>query len=318
MRWQQEPEKGVISCDFGALSAIMRRQLDDTWKCSFVIEGDPLKVIDSFEYKCPLTLSSIQNYAEKYGRALDGYLSARPQQSKKLKERVWLEQARRLWPAFPDGHVIDSEEPDFLIATDAGFIGVELTTVWKPPLVSALPAKTIAGNYDSIVKKAKKRFEASSRSPHDVQVMFSGDAELERDPNVLIDRLACFVEANARIGVTRYWEALSGPPNELPSGFAWIGIHPPLGDKGCWHCLHFGDAFPLSYDELARAVAQKNTRLPSYLGKAAVNWLVLVVAFPEWGSPSIPGEVTTWKFASGFQKILLFCCEHGRVLDVSG
>lgn len=146
--------------------------------------------------------------------------------------------------------------------------------------------------------------------------MFSPGAELERNANVLIERLMRFVQTHSSGPPSRSWSRRSDWENELPPRFEMICICPPLTEGGSWQCSHFGDILPLAYEDLANRVAQKNNRLSSYRSKAAVNWLLLVADFIQQGTLSVPREAESWTFVSGFEKIFLFSREHGRVLDI--
>jgi hypothetical protein len=46
---------------------------------------------------------------------------------KKARERAYLERFRENFASFPEGEVIPSEHPDFLVKTQPRWIGIELT-----------------------------------------------------------------------------------------------------------------------------------------------------------------------------------------------
>jgi hypothetical protein len=50
-----------------------------------------------------------------------------PQGSKKLRERAHLEAFRQAHSGFPSGVICETEEPDFVVQTSAGTLGIEHT-----------------------------------------------------------------------------------------------------------------------------------------------------------------------------------------------
>lgn len=185
--------------------------------------------------------------------------------------------------------MIDSEEPDFLLRQHADDpIGVEVTTLWQPPVSSRFSPRELMGNQDRIVRQAQAHYGALGKTRHDVSVVFSPEVKSERNSNLLVERLVRFVELNGGDAINRGWQ---GPPlgnDILPPGFMWIGIHSPVSETGFWWCNHYGDTFPLSEADVADAIARKHSRIAAYRLQATVNWLLLVVPFPSWGTPSFP------------------------------
>ena len=97
------------------------------------------------------------------------------QAAKKDKERRFVEIfAEKLGP-FPPGKLIDSESPDFLVATPEGVIGIEVTKIHH-----ANERRQQESECRSLVDAACRLYESESTIPLEVKVHFGGSTQFNK------------------------------------------------------------------------------------------------------------------------------------------
>ncbi len=89
------------------------------------------------------------------------------QPAKKDEERRFVEILAKELDAFPPGKLIDSESPDFLVATSEGVIGIEVTKIHH-----ADGPRQQESEYRSLVNAACRLSESESTVPLEVKVHF--------------------------------------------------------------------------------------------------------------------------------------------------
>jgi hypothetical protein len=218
---------------------------------------------------------------------------------KKRVEQQYIEEARGVSTIFPSGELVPHERPDFLLRTDVGSVGIELTELCREA------PRAEAGRLAKIPKRAQQRYgRAEDADPVDVSIAFWRAEEIGM--NDLSNSLADFVYRNRRTRGSEFKEA-------LPGGYCHIGIHDPIEADGRWHGVRAFDTILASREFLQACITEKNERLPVYLLSAARVWL-LIINDRFLG----PGEVyarldhvAQWKFNFDFDKVLLFSREPG-------
>jgi hypothetical protein len=97
------------------------------------------------------------------------------QAAKKDKQRRFVEIfAEKLGP-FPPGKLIDSESPDFLVATPEGVIGIEVTKIHH-----ADKRRQQESECRSLVDAACRLYESESTIPLEVKVHFGGSTQFNK------------------------------------------------------------------------------------------------------------------------------------------
>jgi hypothetical protein len=214
--------------------------------------------------------------------------------TKKEIERRYMEEARLASPLFPSGPLHDHERPDFLISTDSGVLGIEVTELCReePRAESGRLCKV-----PDAAKMAHSRLSGSTGV--DVSLVFSRYAS-EIPFNSLRDSLVNFVRDH-EIGSTFN--------RDLPKGYSHIGIHSPFGDPaGRWHAPRAFDVVPAGRALLDSRINEKNQRVPKYRSAARTVWLLIVNdTFLGPGEVVVRrDELAQWTFSFDFDQVLVF------------
>ena len=229
--------------------------------------------------------------------------AALPASRKKRVEIRYVDEARRTSSIFPIGDLVPQERPDFLLHTDGGTVGIEVTELCREQ------QRAEGGKLSKVADKARDLYSRLANSgPIDVYASFAPDTE-----NIgfrqLTSGLANFVDANRQ----NHGSSFDWNDCELPEGYCYIAIDPaqePIGDWRTFKC--FGST--LAPKELLEScIADKNLRLPDYRQTAGEVWL-LIVNDQFLGAGEVyarPDHLAQWKFAFDFEKVLLFSRERG-------
>ncbi|HXJ91627.1 MAG TPA: hypothetical protein VMT20_01955 [Terriglobia bacterium] len=142
--------------------------------------------------------------------------------NKKRIEAHFMEEARRACAVFPAGELKPHEKPDFLLLTDRGKLGIEVTEICRED------PRAEAGRLSKIPDKAKELYSRYPQAePVDVSVAFGRAEEVASIASkVLTKSLADFVYAHRT--------EKTGFKRDLPQGFLYIGILRPR-DQPHWH-----------------------------------------------------------------------------------
>jgi hypothetical protein len=226
---------------------------------------------------------------------------------KKRVEELYLEEARDVSTIFPDGKLEPHERPDFLIATDHGRLGIEVTELCREE------PRAEAGRLSKVPEKARLLYETlPNATPVDVSIAFFRAEDVRF--NVLTKSLADFVYAHRN-------HRGKGLERSLPRGYCHIGIHDHLETGGRWRGVRAFDTVVASKEQLAACIAAKNTNVQEYRLSAPHVWLLIVN--DQFLGPgevyACPDHLARWRFAFDFDKVLLFSREpggSGRVIQI--
>jgi hypothetical protein len=184
---------------------------------------------------------------------------------KKRLETSYLEEARRVSSIFPSGDLIPHEKPDFLLRTDAGTIGIEVTELCRQE-----PRAEEA----RLSKVSNMAREGYSRLPNicsiDVSASFAPDTE-NIGPHQLTNGLVNFVYANRHEMGAYDWN-----DRQLPEGYCYIALHPAREPIGNWRTFKAFDTTLAPEELLATCIERKGLRLSHYRVAAREIWLLIV------------------------------------------
>jgi hypothetical protein len=249
------------------------------------------------------------------------------QRRQKEIERLTLESARCACSLFPSGEIELFEEPDLKIRKDAGWLGIELTELLRPPEENGFRPVQTEDFHREVIHSAETRYRATGAPPVDVLVYFFDEkrskledpegwsrledrktgSKLEKMAQSLADFVTDRPLASGRAG------KLFSRRADLPTGFEVIRIAPP--PRSNWWSGESANLSALDQAQLAAVIDEKNELLPKYRAKANCPiWLLVTITIAR-GVP-IPSGVDNWKFASNFDKVLLFSEIDNRVFDI--
>src|SRR5215217_263934 len=92
----------------------------------------------------------------------------------KAKERAYLQRFHENFADFPDGEVVSSERPDFLIKAGSGRIGIEVTEyhVQEPDEGWGSPMRAQEGTEDKVLRMASEKHQSKGLPPVIVHVLW--------------------------------------------------------------------------------------------------------------------------------------------------
>jgi hypothetical protein len=221
----------------------------------------------------------------------------------KARERAFLETARRLYPWFPPGEIVEHEAPDFLLVDGADRIGIEVTQLFQSPKHgSPYRPHQVAKFHRRVMEIADRR--AKSMRPLDVLVYFDYRAQMD-DPEASAQALLKFVGAHG----SGTYDQLDG----IPHGFSVIRIAEPLANQiPRWYCLDSGETLAVDAEMLSQIIRSKDRLVPTYRRSADRVWLLVASSFWEFASNFyVPKEAENWRFDFDFDKVLLLSSESG-------
>jgi hypothetical protein len=229
---------------------------------------------------------------------------------KKLRETAYMEEARRASPIFPRGELVPQEKPDFLLRTESGTIGIEITELCREA------PRAEGGRLSKVADGAKAIYNGMANAQTvDVSAAFSEQAESVRS-NDLTNSLAEFVYRNRENRGSSFTLT-----RDLPNGYCDVGIYEPskrIDPTGHWHAVQVFDGVLVTKELLESRIEEKNQRLREYRLSAPTMWL-LIVNDQFLGPGEVyahPEQLAEWKFAFDFEKVLLFSREPGGTGEV--
>jgi hypothetical protein len=101
---------------------------------------------------------------------------------KKARERTFLQRFRENFAEFPEGKVVLSEHPDFLVKTQPRWIGIELTEyhVQEPDEGWGSPMRALEGTEDKVLRMASEQYQSKGFPPVVVNVLWHPHQALDR------------------------------------------------------------------------------------------------------------------------------------------
>ena len=239
--------------------------------------------------------------------------------TKKRIERAYLELARTWHAAFPQGSLVESEAPDFLVSSPECRFGFEVTQLFQSPSNSPFAPRQIESFRDWVIRRAEAIYSLSGNPSVDVNAYFSVRPAEKQRKEQLAQAFAEFVRANYPQDGKVLNFSESERASTLPSGFGAVSIaRPLLGGSRRWFAGGVGETKLLTYDLINEVISAKNSLVAGYRARANKVWLVIAVdIFPFSASFSVPAEVDTWRFDHEFDQVLLLSRQESKVWVLS-
>jgi hypothetical protein len=221
--------------------------------------------------------------------------------SKKIRERDFLERARRATSIFPSGNLDAHEEPDFLLLADLGTVGIEVTELCPEEL------RAEDARLSRVSEDARARYnQLANAGPLDVIACFAPVTE-----NIALRQLtkglADFVYANRHNK-----EAFDWHEHDLPEGYSCIAIHSTREPN--WQCLTCNNTALATKQLIDSCIEKKSRRLPDYRAAASEIWLLIVIdEFLRCGGVHADADyLEKWHFTFDFEKVIVFSRAPGH------
>ena len=225
---------------------------------------------------------------------------------KKAVEQTYLDEARRTSALFPDGCYEEYERPDFLVRTDRGVLGIEITA-----LCNQQPRAT-AGRLGNVVHAVERRYRSAKQpTPVDVVVAFSPRAEGIHSEG-LTRTLLDVVQARQATDVVAP-ELANGAWQLFERGFLHVGVHEPLHEDGRWTWIRRFQTTLAPQGLLRSCIEDKETRVADYRRAADEVWLLIVndLFLGPGEVYARPDDLARWTFPFSFDKVLVFSRQPG-------
>jgi hypothetical protein len=195
--------------------------------------------------------------------------------SKKEIENWVFNAARAGCPLLPAGEYIQREEPDFLITTENGRIGLELTELLRPAKDGERRPVAEESRHNKVVQRAEQRYR-SMPNAKPVKVSVGFNYGIQYDEKEMAVALAAFVLAHCHLanqGAIFY--------DALPALFFFIRLDAHEPDRAWWGGEGGGYTVPDVYEELALTIAAKNNKLPA-TARISPVFLFGFLSTPGW------------------------------------
>jgi hypothetical protein len=230
--------------------------------------------------------------------------------AKKAVERAYLQRFRVNFADFPEGEVVLSEQPDFLVKTQSRWIGTELTEyhVEEPDEGWGSPMRALEGTEDKVLRTASDRYQSRGLPPVVVNVLWHPHQALDRRriPELAAD-LANLVqehlsETGRSVTIRRRrhpaWQSL---PHEVAS---LTVVRRKSISKNSWTSVRGAFVPTLTPPELQQIMWNKEAKVLSYRQQCREVWLLIVArGFEPSTHVDFGSEVEVHEFETTFDRV---------------
>jgi hypothetical protein len=226
----------------------------------------------------------------------------------KSLELKYLMEVEKIYRDFPEGNLLCSERPDFLLESQDGIIGLEITRLIRKQNNSEIEDRGIEAEQRKVLNIAKTKFEKKCRMPLFVSVSWRYHNNLSRKLiNLLADELVKIVESYIPEEI---FEQVVIKNNDLFSfnleNYCYSIFIIRQQKSACWVSENPASP-PLLPSEVEEKITQKIQKLGNYNEDCNEIWLILVFEGIDSGSLGDTGEsVLNYNFKSPYDKILLY------------
>jgi len=197
---------------------------------------------------------------------------------KKKEEKYYLELFKRNYQDFPEGQILESESPDFLISTKGKILGIELTKIFQKSNPKRLSLQASDSIITDIILRIRNLFEMNNLLGYEVHLDFHVDKNIVKELreelakklfDVIIEHLPKengWVEIkNDFENITKYPEEVSMISVYYSKGLSSINI---TDSKVGWVKNNM-------IEDLQKVISQKNSKVSNYLKSCENIWLLI-------------------------------------------
>ncbi len=252
------------------------------------------------------------------------------QEKKDRREWAVMQLFRSSYPLFPLGKLEKSERPDFLLYSDSGIAGIELTELKYERKDSEFNLRAHEDFLSEIMSGAQDIFEAQCPLKLVVEVHFRNNlgpaiAVGRNRSNMLMKQ--GLTESIARIVIENTPEATGvryiidrtskyGHLN-LPSKIESVYIQNVTGRfrEGLWYAGISTKVKPLSVASISQRLVAKNEKLPFYNPECDEFWLIIIqnsFLMSDFYNPLTAREALRHHYKSDFDKVFVFERSEGK------
>src|SRR5215207_9170969 len=225
-------------------------------------------------------------------------------------ERAYLQRFRVNFADFPEGEIVLSEHPDFLVKTQSRWIGIELTEyhVQEPDEGWGSPMRALEGTEDKVLPTASEPYQPTASPPPPLTVLWHPHQALDRRriPELAAD-LANLVqehlpETGHSVTIRRHrhaaWRSL---PQEVAS---LTVVRRKSISKNSWTSVRGAFVPTLTPPELQQIMWNKEAKVLSYQQQCREVWLLIVArGFEPSTHVDLGSEVEVHEFETNFDRV---------------
>ncbi len=244
----------------------------------------------------------------EHGATADGLPALNRRTLQKAREQAYLQRFRENLVDFPEGEVVPSEHPDFLIKAQPRWIGIELTEyVQKPDEDGGSPMRAQERTEDKVLLTASRQHQSKDLPPVVVHVLWHPHEALgRRRIQELAAALAGLVQRHLpETGHSVTIRRRRHPAwRSLPQEVAYLSVDRRIGfSKNSWTSVRAAWVPTLTSPKLQKLMRNKEAKVPSYRQQCREVWLLIVARGLEPSTHVDLGpEVEGYWFESGFDR----------------
>jgi hypothetical protein len=213
--------------------------------------------------------------------------------SDKALEKWYLKQLQAALDGFPHGDPQPGESPDFIVPSENGAIGVEITVFHLPPPAPKRPHQEVQRLKDSVVETARRMHAAAGGPPLRVSVYFSQPVRItKRNATKVGEALAAAVGSSP---ISPPDEAVRILWQHLPPGIADVTIRDARGHE-VWFADAGGLVASVEPEHIDAVIRRKHAMLRVARAKCSEVWLVIVNDLVSRAAPAELSDAATAHF----------------------
>lgn len=204
----------------------------------------------------------------------------------------------------------DGAGPDFIVATDRGEIGIEVTEVVREATRSGISRRQMEGIREQVLAGAKKLWEEARGPCLEVHVHFNEHrTSSKKDISRVAAELAPFVRAHVPpVGESLHLNRHNREAAALPKEVSAIGIiRLASHTRSYWLSPDADWEATLSVEQLQARITAKNSKAARYRSAVGTVWLLIVLDSRRLsGWFDFQGAALEAVYESMFDRIFLF------------
>jgi hypothetical protein len=246
----------------------------------------------------------------EHGATADGLPASNRQAVQKAREGAYLQRFRENFADFPEGEVVSSESPDFLVKTQPRWIGIELIEyhVQEPDEGWGSPMRAQEGTEDKVLRTASRQYQSKDVPPVVVSVLWNPHRAFSRRriqelAAVLADLVQEHLpELGHRVAI-RYrrhpaWRSL---PQEVES----LTVDRQINfSENSWTSVRGASVPTLTPPQLQKLMRDKEAKVSTYRRQCREVWLLIVArGFEPSTHIDFGSEVEVHEFETTFDRV---------------
>ena len=222
---------------------------------------------------------------------------------------------RQLLADFPEGEVWHEDEPDFLVHTSNGVLGIEHRQLFQPARGNGPSLQAFESQIDEVVSLAQEHAELRGMAPVHVGLFFNLTHSLTKEKRLALARaIARFIYENLpRENQTLRLEYNTKHKGDIPKGLDLAIVTRSEHQKRHeWYSSEAGQAVEDCREILQRAVDDKAEKITNYLKVCNACWLLVASAGLKPSNFIHADQVSkAYTYSSPFERTYFLDCACG-------